>query len=227
MNQSIKPELTESKNENSSIIIRDKLLNKIAKNFYCNEENFLSEKYLTELNQGILASKYLSVNNLNRDFVSSKGFSIVFTRQGIEQVKKQFPYFAEYIDLILDPYCNAFYLNPLLLVNSSRVDPHIDRSLRSYLKTIEPPLMVTVMYLQVKEDILGGELLLTHNKKSVGKIKPKTNMLLYFQGHLMHAVSQLKSEGQRLSLVCEQYNLTPEELRDIPNFKIESRALKY
>lgn len=209
------------------VSIKEKLLSKISKSFYVSEENVLTDKDLKELKTGILSSKYLSTNNLNRDFVSSKGFSIVFTRKGISEVSKHFPFFSKYLELALDPYCNAFYLNPLLLKSDSRVDPHIDRSLRSYLKTIDTPLLVSVLYLQVVENLLGGELTLTNNKKTLGKIKPKTNMLLYFQGHLTHSVNQLKSDGERLSLVCEQYNLLDDELREIPEFRIESRTIKY
>ena len=66
-----------------------------------------------------------------------------------------------------------------------------------------------------------------NNKKILGKIKPKSNMLLYFQGHLTHSVNQLKSEGERLSLVCEQYNLLENDLREIPEFRIESRVIRY
>ncbi len=34
--------------------------------------------------------------------------------------------FKPYLDQALQPECNAFYLNPLLLGEGSRVDPHID-----------------------------------------------------------------------------------------------------
>ena len=87
----------------------------------------------------IHASPYFAINNLNRDFVNTKGFSVVFQRAGLAEVEQKFPYFKPYLDLALQPNCNAFYLNPLLLKEGSRVDPHIDRSLRSYCKTIEPP----------------------------------------------------------------------------------------
>jgi hypothetical protein len=34
----------------------------------------------------------------------------------------------------------------------------------------------------------------------------------------------VKTPGNRLSLVCEQYNLTEDELEEIPVFTLESRA---
>jgi predicted 2-oxoglutarate/Fe(II)-dependent dioxygenase YbiX len=164
------------------------------------------------------------VNNLNRDFVGTKGFSVVFQRAGLTDVERQFPFFKHYLDLALQPDCNAFYLNPLLLQQGSRVDPHIDRSLRSYCKTIQPPHVVSVLYVQVPAHLQGGELILQHRKQRVGQIQPQANLLLYFQGDLTHSINPMQTAGDRLSLVCEQYNLSDDELQEIPVFTVESRA---
>nr|WP_199306733.1 2OG-Fe(II) oxygenase [Anabaena sphaerica] len=172
----------------------------------------------------IQASPYFVINNLNRDFINTKGFSVVFQRQGLTTVAQKFPFFKPYLDLALQPNCNAFYLNPLLLKEGSRVDPHIDRSLRSYCKTIEPPHLVSVLYVRVPENMEGGELVLKSTKRQVGQVKPQTNTLVYFQGDLTHSVNAVTTPGNRLSLVCEQYNLSDAELEEIPIFTLESRA---
>lgn len=182
--------------------------------------------YLRVLQGQILACPYFAVNNLNRDFVGTKGFSVVFQRSHLSTVEQNFPYFKPYLDRALQPECNAFYLNPLLLKTGSRVDPHIDRSLRSYCKTITPPALVSVLYIEVPIDLEGGELVLQSNKRQVGKIVPQANTLLFFQGDLTHSVSAVISSGFRLSLVCEQYNLEDDQLWDIPEFSLESRAIK-
>jgi hypothetical protein len=67
---------------------------------------------------------------------------------------------------------------------------------------------------------------LRHNKRQVGQIRPQLNTLLYFQGNLTHSVNEVTSPGTRLSLVCEQYSLSETELLEIPEFTIESRAIK-
>ncbi|PSB17385.1 iron-regulated protein [filamentous cyanobacterium CCP2] len=180
--------------------------------------------YLNDLRGEIQACPYFAVNNLNRDFIGTKGFSVVFQRAGIPEVERRFPFFKPYLDRALQPTCNAFYLNPLLLQSGSRVDPHIDRSLRSYCKTIEPPVMVSVLYVQVPEQLQGGELVLRNHRQQVGQIKPQVNTLLYFQGNLTHSVNAVQTAGIRLSLVCEQYSLDDRELQEIPEFTIESRA---
>ncbi len=149
----------------------------------------------------------------------------MFQRSHLEQVEQRFPYFKPYLDQALQPECNAFYLNPLLLKQGSRVDPHIDRSLRSYCKTIDPPVVVSVLYITLPSNLKGGELLLRSQKRQVGQIQPQVNGLVYFQGHLTHSVNPLTSSGERLSLVCEQYHLETDQLDDIPGFWIESRVV--
>jgi len=150
----------------------------------------------------------------------------VFRRSGMGEVERQFPFFKPYLDRALQSSCNAFYLNPLLLQTGSRVDPHIDRSLRSYCKTVEPPAWVSVLYVQVPSDLQGGELVLRRQKQQVGQIKPQINTLIYFQGDLTHSVNAVQTTGTRLSLVCEQYSLSDTELDEIPPFTVESRAVK-
>lgn len=194
--------------------------------YYSKKPNAFDIAYLNNLRGAILACPYLTINNLNRDFIGTKGFSLVFQRSKIDKVEQDFPFFKPYLDLALQSNCNAFYLNPLLLQSGSRVDPHIDRSLRSYCKTVEPPLVVSVLYIQLPPNLEGGELVLRRQKQQVGQIKPEVNTLLYFQGDLTHSVNMVKSTGTRLSLVCEQYNLSESELQDIPAFTIESRAVK-
>jgi len=194
--------------------------------YYRQQPNVFPPDYLHNLRGEILACPYFAVNNLNRDFVGTKGFSVVFQRSHLAVVERQFPFFRLYLEHALQPNCNAFYLNPLLLKQGSRVDPHIDRSLRSYCKTVDPPAIVSVLYVQVPTDLQGGELVLRHHKQQVGQIKPRVNTLLYFQGDLTHSVNAVKGTGDRLSLVCEQYNLDTTELHEIPAFTVESRAAK-
>jgi hypothetical protein len=199
--------------------------------YYRQSPQAFSVSYLSKLQKRIQDCPYFAVNNLNRDFVNTKGFSVVFRRSHLSTVIEHFPYFGRYLEQALQPDCNAFYLNPLLLTTGSRVDPHIDRSLRSYCKTIDPPAIVSVLYVSVPEDLEGGELVLRSRQRQVGQIRPQTNLLLWFQGDLTHSVTAVVKGGDRcaprvrLSLVCEQYSLEDHELEDIPEFKLESRAI--
>ena len=194
---------------------------------YTTEPLAFPPAYLTSLARQIRASKWFVVNTLNRDFVGTRGFSVVFRRESIARVEKEFPFFKPYLDRTLRADCNAFYMNPLQLVAGSRVDPHIDRSLSGYCTTVDPPVQVSVLYVEVPPAMRGGRLVLERGRKHLGRITPTENTLLTFHGDLMHSVDRVDSEGSRLSLVCEQYCLTPEEMEEIPTYVVESRAQRY
>ena len=149
---------------------------------------------------------------------------MVFHRSARERVHAEFPAFAPYLDLALRDDCNAFYLNPLQLERGSRVDPHIDRSLRAYCAEVDPPFVVSVLYVAVPPSLQGGALVLQRGKRHVGRITPVLNLLVHFDGDLTHSIERLDCAGERLSLVCEQYQLPPAELAQVPEFAIESRA---
>ena len=183
--------------------------------------------YLKSLRKQIRGCRFFTVNTLNRDFVGTRGFSVVFRRASLARVLREFPYFEPYLARALRPECNAFYLNPLQLGGGSRVDPHIDRSLRSYLKEIDPPVAVSVLYVEVPPAMRGGELVLRRGKKHVGRITPAESTLVVFDGDLTHSVARVESDGARLSLVCEQYRLRDAELERVPEYVVESRAPRY
>ncbi|MGE3173183.1 MAG: 2OG-Fe(II) oxygenase [Planctomycetota bacterium] len=170
------------------------------------------------------ADKRFATNNLNRDFVGTRGFSVVFHGAARARVEDEFPHFAPFLQLALRPDCNAFYLNPLELVQGSRVDPHIDRSLRAYCKTVSMPLAVSVLYAQVPQGLRGGALVLARGRKVLARVAPVEDLTVEFAGDLTHSIERMESPGARLSLVCEQYALEPAELLQVPEFAIESRA---
>jgi len=179
---------------------------------------------LRALARAIRASPLFTSNTLNRDFVATRGFSLVFRREELARVRAEFPAFEPFLALALRADANAFYLNPLELAQGSRVDPHVDRSLRTYVKEVLPPLEVAVLYVELPEVMRGGELVLARGKKTLARVRPASGTLLRFEGDLLHSIERLESVGKRLSLVCEQYELTPGELARVPPYAVESRA---
>ncbi|MBM3974192.1 MAG: 2OG-Fe(II) oxygenase [Planctomycetes bacterium] len=183
--------------------------------------------YLDELKQQVRKHPCFTVNNLNRDFVNTRGFSVVFRREGLPRVVAAFPFFAPYLERALRADCNAFYLNPLELEGGSRVDPHVDRSLRGYCKDVSTPLGVSVLYVDVPPAMVGGLLTLARGKRTLAKVRPRAGLLVQFDGDLVHAVERVDAPGKRLSLVCEQYLLDERELAEVPVYAIETRAKTY
>lgn len=180
--------------------------------------------YLFELQKQIRSSRYFAVNNLNRDFVGTRGFSVVFRRSAQGRVIEQFPWLERYMKLALREDCNAFYLNPLQLTEGSHVAPHIDRSLHAYVADVLPPLEVSVLYIEVPTGLRGGGLVLRRGKKFLGRVTPVEGLLLQFHGDLQHSIDKVETPGLRLSLVCEQYRLDKSELAGMPDYVVESRA---
>lgn len=182
---------------------------------------------LRSLQRALLASPYFAAHTLNRDFVRTRGFSVVFRRAALARVERTFPALVPYLARVLRPDCNAFYLNPLLLAQGSRVDPHVDRSLRSYCKEVLPPVAVSVLYVAVSPGLAGGELVLARGRRPLARIRPVAGTLVHFDGDLTHSIEPVTGPGERLSLVCEQYALEPGELARVPDFAIETRARSY
>ena len=183
--------------------------------------------YLDELKLQVRKHPCFTVNNLNRDFVNTRGFSVVFRREGLPQVVAAFPFFAPYLRQALRADCNAFYLNPLELEGGSRVDPHVDRSLRGYCKDVSTPLAVSVLYVDVPPAMQGGLLTLARGTRARAKVRPRAGLLVQFDGDLVHSVERVDSPGKRLSLVCEQYLLDERELAEVPEYAVETRAKTY
>jgi hypothetical protein len=194
---------------------------------YTERRQAFSSECLAALQRQIRTSRHFRADHLNRDFVGTKGLSVVFHRTARARVVAEFPAFAPYLELVLRADCNAFYLNPLQLEHGSRVDPHIDRSLRAYCAQVDPPVVVSVLYIAVPAALQGGALVLQRGKRHVGRITPVPNLLVHFDGDLTHSIERLDSRGARLSLVCEQYQLTEAELAQVPEYAVEERGARY
>lgn len=185
------------------------------------EADVLPANELEQLRTQLRACPYLAKSDLSNRFTGTYGFSIAFTRDGIDQVRRTFPYFEPYLKRVLDDRCNAFYINPLLIYEGAGVDAHADRTLLSFTlpQMVPYPMKTSVLYVDVPEGLEGGELVI-YLVIPIGKVVPRPNRLVEFVGTLRHAVKRIrKSGGQpRLSLVCEQYSLKPQLLELIPTF---------
>ena len=185
----------------------------------CNDAFATTE--LAMIRSAVLDSPLLGTNRLAATFDGSRGYSLVFTREGIARVRAEHPYLVDFIDRALRPTCNAFYLNPLLLQRGSAVGPHVDCSLARYLGEPRTPLLVSVLYVEVPHDLDGGELVLNEGELELGRIAPRAGTLLYFAGRLRHRVTAVDTTTTRMSLVCEQYKLSPDLLAAVPTFEAQ------
>ncbi|MFN8612849.1 MAG: 2OG-Fe(II) oxygenase [Vulcanimicrobiota bacterium] len=191
----------------------------------------LPEEQAEALRRAVIESPFLASTTLNMRFASTWGFSAAFRRDGLAKARRTFPEFVPYLDLVMESDYNAFFLNPLVIFRGGSVDAHIDCSLRSYTLPLEPPCpgKVSVYYAQVPESLEGGELLLSDTRgKELGRVKPVPNMLVQFDGELLHRVTPFEGAAEavldrsRISLVCEHYRLEPSLLIRVPDFHLET-----
>lgn len=189
--------------------------------------DLLPGEELERLREAILRSHYVADTTLNERFSGTRGFTVVFRRDGIDEVLKHFPEFGAYLYRVLDRSCNAFYLNPLVIRKGARVAPHRDQSLRSWVRPQEPgfPRKVSVLYVQKPEELQGGSLIL-HRRGPLATIEPRPNTLVEFLGYLRHEVTEVQGQDDlpsRISLVCEQYRVPKRILDAVPSFAVKSR----
>lgn len=186
--------------------------------------NALPELSLQKMTQELQQSPYLQKNVLNQRFATTQGFSVLF-RDPLKPLL-DVPALQAFLNLLdLQPY-NFFYLNVLVLQASSKVERHIDHSIRGYGSELPFPKRVSILYLQIPETMQGGRLLLYNQRdKMIAKIQPESGLLVHLKGSQKHAVEAILETSQaRVSLVCEQYSLGAEQLNSLPSYALKTTA---
>lgn len=184
------------------------------------EHNAFTEEYRSYVERSILTSPYLGNSPLGPEFVKTGGYSVVFRRSALREVLAEFGYMSDFIDKAVFPKSNAFYINPLVMNEGSRVGAHVDCRLLLSQNVRIIPTLVSIFYVSADDDAEGGELVLNIGSVNEITLRPKRNDLLYFRGNIIHGVSPLVNAHPRVSLVCEQYNLTEALLDSFPTCQV-------
>ena len=189
------------------------------------QTHLFSASQLESLCQAILSSPLLGPNPLNHYFRTTRGYSLVFRRDGREELTARFPEFAPFLAQALSPMANAFYLNPLVIPEGGFVHRHADYSLRSYAPAVVHPMFVSVLYVQVPSGMSGGRFHLVGDTNEVlSVVEPEPGLLVTFRGDLRHEVTPVTETvgALRVSVVCEQYALDPEALAGVPRLHVQA-----
>jgi hypothetical protein len=196
--------------------------------YYHRQPEALPADVTGAMRSAILGSAMLGESNLSAHFSGTYGFSITFRSESRSEVTDRFPAFAPFLEAALLPDCNAFLLNPLLIQNGRGVDAHQDRSMAYYGAGIGCPVAVSVLYIQVPEQLAGGELRLSHRGRQVAALKPLPRSLVTFRGDLVHEVVAVGAgapelPAARISLVVEQYRVPESLLARVPRLELRDR----
>ena len=108
--------------------------------------------------------------------------------------------------------CNVYNFLCMSYTVSDELEEHVDEDLVPHLKNagvpayyIKNPVETTVYYIDVCEEMVGGELI--YGDKI---IQPKTNMCITFPSDTPHSVNEVSHVTRpRVTLVCEKYRLLP------------------
>lgn len=202
-------------------------------------DDALDAAALATLREGVLTSKLLGASPLGGTFTATRGFSITFHRDRESDVLARFPFAQPFFQLALEvsrvrevqrtpllggpPTANAFYVNVLVVPPGASVGRHVDATLGPANGSVIPEA-VAVLYLDVADDLRGGELTLWDRETLVQTIEPRTNRFVMFAGRLGHEVTAVEASRPRVSIVCEQYALAPGVLSAVPALKVHSRS---
>jgi hypothetical protein len=190
-------------------------------------ENLLEPADFEALHRAVLDSPYLAGTDLNEGFSGTYGFTLLFHREQRERAQALMPELCPFFDRVLQPAANVFFLNPLVIrAGGPGVAAHADKTLLSYVAEGDPPFpfVVSVLYLSLPAGKTGGHLVF---HRLFGKLvrEPKENMLIEFPGSMLHEVTPLSSQEEsppRVSLVLEQYEISPQMKAGIPQWSLET-----
>ncbi|HSI05584.1 MAG TPA: 2OG-Fe(II) oxygenase, partial [Myxococcota bacterium] len=199
-------------------------------------DDALPPETLVAMRAWLAGSDLVGASPLKGTFRASRGFAITFTRAGIGELERRFPALRPFVDtgVLARPWralhgplgwlreTRAFYLNVLVVPAGANVARHVDATLGPRLGAATlTPLAVSVLYLDTPP---GGFLRLWRGKDQVAELVPKPGRFVCFRGDLAHEVAVVEGEGERLSIVCEQYGCSRREAARVPPFEVNSHG---
>lgn len=194
--------------------------------------NAISDENRQQLSDAVLSHPLVGSSPLKGAFSATRGFSIAFTSHRIPELINKFSFLAGFFAAIeLDkglahlysPFSftrlckrlvrpNAFYFNTLLVPPKAKVSRHVDGTLQPYLDIPNlRPKMVSVLWLQSND---SGRLELFDGMRKLASIPPKIGNVIHFRGNLGHAVSVVRGNRTRVSMVLEQY-VVPQDVTEL------------
>ena len=144
--------------------------------------------------------------------------NFAFRESGIPDLLNDYSYLKPFIDATVETdRFNAFYMNALVIKNGNSVKRHVDTTLSDWIGFRTEAEKVSVLYLRVPDDMIGGELNIYH-EHTIESIKPETGKLVSFDGNV-HEVCTTFTDHERVSLVLESYYLMGDSYSRVPKYE--------
>jgi len=186
---------------------------------FAERHNAFTSAECCALAKRLLDSALTEKNRLSSAFEGSAGFQAVFRRDGLNEFCTSLPMLVPFFEVAATPAGDAFFINALIVCDGVEVKPHLDCSLDPFLPSHTAPEMVSVLYVQVPKDLRGGTLQL-YGHGEVSEITPSVGLLVQFCGDTAHAISEVRTSSERISVILEEFQLGESLLGSIPKFSI-------
>lgn len=183
----------------------------------------LAPAAVVSMRDALMASPLLGPSVLSGGFVATRGFAVLFRRDGVARLEALVPALAPFLAAVMPwPGASAYYLNLLVVPAGAQVEAHDDGTLTSACGLPRSaPARVSVLYLQSPRR--GGALRLHRVLGPTTTVQPVEGTLVHFRGDLVHAVATVH-DGLRMSLVLEQYALDDAALERVPRCQLASEG---
>jgi hypothetical protein len=183
----------------------------------------LAPSAVASMREALMASALVGPSVLAGGFAATRGFAVLFRRDGVARLESLVPALAPFLAAVLPwPEASAYYLNLLVVPAGAQVEAHDDGTLTSACGlSRSAPVRVSVLYLQSPRR--GGALRLHRLLGPATEVTPVEGTLVHFRGDLVHSVATVH-EGLRISLVMEQYALDDAALARVPRCQLASEG---
>ncbi len=199
-------------------------------------DDVVAPESLAAMRTWLADSDLVGASPLKGTFGASRGFAITFTRDGVAELRQRFPVLWPFVEVgvLARPWralygplgrfreTRAFYLNVLVVPSGAHVARHVDATLSTAVGAAAvTPLAVSVLYLDAPS---GGGLKLWRGERQVAEVTPAPGRFVCFRGDLGHEVAAVEGEGERVSVVCEQYAFPRRRAALMSAFHVTSRG---
>jgi hypothetical protein len=190
-------------------------------------------------------------------FEATRGFGLACHVAAVDDALQKVPWLRPFLALALDRQrldallqpslleragaavfgdLNALYVNVLVVPAGGAVARHVDSTLGTAGDddAVYVPRAVAVLYVDVPDGLVGGQLRLWRGDEPAGAVDPRVGRFVLFQGALGHEVTPTSSSsssssspsGARVSCVCELYALPRARLARLPRVRLQSQGFR-
>jgi hypothetical protein len=209
-------------------------------------QNILSEHDRIKLyNQCRDVTNDFQRHDRDHGYQHGRKFTAICKHKSINCITERHIPFKPLLDKCIHSDCNIFVMFVLCMYEHAEIPIHIDSTLSlsppggipvidyasvpSFINIPTTPHRIMMYYLDIPEDMRGGELHIIQDDADETVVAPKTNTLAEIPGDLYHGVSKIVSNNNscRVAIVFEEYNISALLLRRFKDIDFNNPVVGY